>query len=180
MTGASIASASDLRQRQPHSPRCRLGGYVILPRMIDKGRATILGQNGQFNFDAPFDQNIVNFLGFDPAALLEQLAGRERGSRVPCLAAIDCAAPAGAVGRSNNGAITWFAARGTARRGYTDFSSAALAPFQTREDIETCMDLIDLDDFDTFGGKPGTRNAGRCSPVSDPAGHGPGEAFRAR
>ena len=33
--------ALDLTQRAPRSPRVRLGGYVILPRMLDKGRATI-------------------------------------------------------------------------------------------------------------------------------------------
>ena len=33
----------DLTQRPPRSPRVRLGGYVILPRMLDKGRATING-----------------------------------------------------------------------------------------------------------------------------------------
>ena len=31
-------STPDLRQRPPRSPRVRLGGYVILPRMLDKGR----------------------------------------------------------------------------------------------------------------------------------------------
>ncbi len=30
----------DLTQFPPRSPRVRLGGYVILPRMLDKGRAT--------------------------------------------------------------------------------------------------------------------------------------------
>lgn len=73
-------SAPDLTKRPPRSPRCRLGGYVILPRMLDKGRATIAGTNGEFNYDAPFDQHIVSFLGFDMAALREQLtAGRGDG-----------------------------------------------------------------------------------------------------
>src|SRR5437773_7275714 len=66
--------APDLTQRPPRSPRCRLGGYVILPRMLDKGRATLAGKNGEFTYDASFDQHLINFLGFEPAALLEQLA----------------------------------------------------------------------------------------------------------
>ena len=41
-------SAPDLTQRPPRSPRCRLGGYVILPRMLDKGRATVVGRNGEY------------------------------------------------------------------------------------------------------------------------------------
>ena len=51
----SKISAPDLTQRPPRSPRCRLGGYVILPRLLDKGRATIAGTNGEFIYDAPVD-----------------------------------------------------------------------------------------------------------------------------
>ena len=35
-----MKNAPDLTQRPPRSPRVRLGGFVILPRMLDKGRAT--------------------------------------------------------------------------------------------------------------------------------------------
>ena len=31
----------DLTKFPPRSPRVRLGGYVTLPRMLDKGRATL-------------------------------------------------------------------------------------------------------------------------------------------
>jgi hypothetical protein len=34
----------DLTKQPPRSARVRLGGYVILPRMLDKGRATIAGK----------------------------------------------------------------------------------------------------------------------------------------
>jgi hypothetical protein len=81
MTDTPKISAPDLTQRPPRSPRCRLGGYVILSRMLDKGRATIMGRNGEFNNDAPFDQHIINFLGFDPATLLEQLAAGKGTAR---------------------------------------------------------------------------------------------------
>lgn len=33
-------NAPNLTQRAPRSPRVRLGGYTILPRMLDKARAT--------------------------------------------------------------------------------------------------------------------------------------------
>ena len=35
---------TDLTQRPPRSPRVKLGGYVILPRMLDKGRAELAGK----------------------------------------------------------------------------------------------------------------------------------------
>ncbi len=66
MNNSARISAPDLRQCPPRSPRCRLGGYVTVPRMLDKGRATIMGRNGEFNYDAPFDQHVINFFGFDP------------------------------------------------------------------------------------------------------------------
>ena len=34
----------DLTKQPPRSPRVRLGGYVVLPRMLDKGRATLAGK----------------------------------------------------------------------------------------------------------------------------------------
>ena len=39
----------DLTQFPPRSPRVRLGGYVILPRCLDKCRASLAGKNGEFH-----------------------------------------------------------------------------------------------------------------------------------
>jgi Domain of unknown function (DUF5069) len=41
-----FTKAPNLTQRPPRSPRVRLGGYVILPRILDKGRATLAGNAG--------------------------------------------------------------------------------------------------------------------------------------
>ena len=65
---------SDLTQRPPRSFRVRLGNYVILARMLDKGRATLAGKNGEYIYNSPTDQHLVQFLGFDPDALLKELA----------------------------------------------------------------------------------------------------------
>jgi len=35
---------TDLTQRPPRSMRSRLGGFVLLPRILDKGRATLAGK----------------------------------------------------------------------------------------------------------------------------------------
>ena len=51
----------------------RLGGYVILPRMLDKRHATIVGKNGEYRFDCPLDLHLLNFLGLDAQALLAEL-----------------------------------------------------------------------------------------------------------
>src|SRR5260370_8229999 len=64
----------DLTQRPPRSFRVRLGNYVILARMLDKGRATLAKKNGEYNYNSGTDQHLVRFLGFDPEALLKELA----------------------------------------------------------------------------------------------------------
>jgi hypothetical protein len=65
---------TDLTQRPPRSFHVRLGGFVILPRMLDKGRATVVKKNGEYNYNSSTDQHLVRFLGFDPEALLKELA----------------------------------------------------------------------------------------------------------
>src|SRR3984957_1940287 len=64
----------DLTQRPPRGFRVRLGNYVILARMIDKGRATTVGKNGEYEYNSSMDQHLVRFLGFDADALLKELA----------------------------------------------------------------------------------------------------------
>src|SRR4030081_3740639 len=64
----------DLTQRPPRSFRVRLGNYVILARMLDKGRATLVKKNGEYKYNSGTDQHLVKFLGFDPEVLLKELA----------------------------------------------------------------------------------------------------------
>ena len=52
---------TDLTQRPPRSPRTRLGGFAILPRMLDKGRAIIAGTNGEYKYACPLDQRFLDF-----------------------------------------------------------------------------------------------------------------------
>ena len=59
----------DLTKFPPRSPRVRLGGYVTLPRMLDKGRATLAGRNGEYHYACPLDQRFLEFTGIDPEKL---------------------------------------------------------------------------------------------------------------
>ena len=67
-------STPDLTKQAPRSARVRLGGYAILPRMLDKGRAELAGKNGEYHYACPMDMRLLDFLGLDPAPLKEQLA----------------------------------------------------------------------------------------------------------
>src|SRR6478752_2423599 len=73
-SGSNPIANSDLTQRPPRSMRARLGGFVLLPRILDKGRATLAGKNGEYNYNSPTDQHLVRFLGLDLEALLKELA----------------------------------------------------------------------------------------------------------
>lgn len=58
-----LKNAKDLTQQAPRSPRVRLGGYALMARMIDKGRATINGSAGEYHFDCPVDNMLFSFKG---------------------------------------------------------------------------------------------------------------------
>src|SRR5258707_11829538 len=73
-TAKSLANAPDLTSRPPRSPRVRLGGYAILPRLLDKGRATIAGTHGEYKYKCPLDRRFFNFAGIDADALKAELA----------------------------------------------------------------------------------------------------------
>jgi hypothetical protein len=56
-------SGKDLTKEAPRSPRIRIGGYAILGRTIDKCRAVIVGNVGEYHFDCPLDNMLFGFKG---------------------------------------------------------------------------------------------------------------------
>jgi hypothetical protein len=54
-------SPIDLRREPPRSPHERVGGYAILARTIDKCRAVVAGQVGDYHFNCPLDQMFFAF-----------------------------------------------------------------------------------------------------------------------
>jgi len=55
--------ARDLRKEAARSPRIRIGGYAILARMADKGRAFLNGTAGEYHFNCPVDNILFGFKG---------------------------------------------------------------------------------------------------------------------
>jgi hypothetical protein len=56
-------TGKDLTKESPRSPRIRVGGYVILGRTLDKCRALIAGDIGEYHFDCPLDNMLFGFKG---------------------------------------------------------------------------------------------------------------------
>ena len=56
-------TGKDLTRESPRSPRVRVGGYAILGRTIDKCRALVGGNIGEYHFDCPLDNMLFGFKG---------------------------------------------------------------------------------------------------------------------
>ena len=153
MPNTGNISAPDLTKRPPRSPRCRLGGYVILARLLDKGRAAIAGTNGEFNYDAPMDQHLKEFIGLDFAALKEQLATGKGDGEI--LAWVNENAKPNRAAWEIDAWSTFMERRGPSGDVETlQYFTGYVGKFaQEREDVKTWFDLVDLDDYVTFGGK---------------------------
>jgi hypothetical protein len=140
----------DLTKFPPRSPRVRLGGYVILPRMLDKGRATVAGKNGEYHYACPLDQRFLEFVGINPEVLKKEL------------------------GKSDGEILEWIEKNAEHKRSPVEiaawselaenrvptdvesrefFNGLHKAVGPKREDIATWFELLDLDDYVTFGGK---------------------------
>jgi hypothetical protein len=68
-------TGKDLTEESPRSPRVRVGGYAILGRTIDKCRALVAGDIGEYHFDCPLDNMLFGFKdvqGDDFKAQIEQ------------------------------------------------------------------------------------------------------------
>lgn len=131
----------------------RLGGYVILPRLLDKCRAVLAGTQGEYKFACSVDQRFLSFVGIEPEALKAQVA----------------------LGKSDSEMLSWI--RTEARPHRCPSEIAAWSAYQEasvpgtpdardffqrchthiapgRDDVTTWFDLLDLDDFASFGGCP--------------------------
>jgi Domain of unknown function (DUF5069) len=142
---------TDLTQRPPRSPRLKLGGYVILPRMLDKGRAHLAGKVGEYHYACPLDQRFLEFTGLTAEDILGLLrAGKTDGE---VLAWVREHAK-----RSEWEVELW--SEYQVRRGPLDnesrqhFNEALEKIAPNRDDIGTWFDMLDIDDFVSFGGAP--------------------------
>ena len=145
--------APDLTQRAPRSPRVRLGGFVILPRALDKGRATIAKKNGEFKFDCPLDNYFFDFVGVKGVQFKKELAKgksdsemlewiKKNGKNHPCHGTIHLWSTL----------MEQRVPTSVEMRAFFNELCQTVAP--KREDIATWFDILDVDDYVSFGGQP--------------------------
>ena len=143
--------ALNLTTRPPRSPRVRLGGYTILPRLLDKARAVIAGTAGDYKYNNPNDGHFFRFTGISPEALMEQV--RTGTGDWDTLLWANENAP---LKRTTLEIQQWSDWTETVsfndvemREWFTD-QIRRLNP--AREDLRGTFDYLDLDDFVSFGG----------------------------
>jgi hypothetical protein len=142
----------DLTKQPPRSPRVRLGGYVILPRLLDKGRATVAGKHGEYHYACPLDQRFLDFVGLDPEALKKELAAGKGDGEI-----LEWIQTNAKHKRTEGETLAWCAWQeqrapsDPESREYFNDLHTKVAP--KREDISTWFEMLDVDDYVSFGGK---------------------------
>ena len=143
----------DLTQRPPRSFRVRLGNYVILARMLDKGRATLAEEKRRVHIQFPNRPAPGAISWLRPDALLKELAtGKGDGEILEWVQA-----------HSKTPRSPWEIEAWSAfmDKRTPDTDAETLAFFaehlgrlsKTREDVKTLFEFGELDDYVSFGGK---------------------------
>ena len=147
-----MATTIDLKKQAPRSPRVRLGGYAILPRMLDKGRATLANANGEYHYNCPLYQQFTEFAGVDAEALQKELAAGKGDGEI-----LDWIKANAKFKRTIPEIEAWSiwqdrrAPENPDSRSYFNELHASVAPKRT--DITSWFDLLDADDYASYGGK---------------------------
>ena len=138
----------DLTRQPPRSPRKRLGGYALMARMIDKGRADLQGNVGEYHFACPLDQMLFDFKGVKPEEVKKLLGS----------------------GATDEQVVTWFSSHGTAKtpeeikiwsegvEGYRPYDdpekkewfSGECAKVGLKPETSTLVDFLEADDRASF------------------------------
>jgi hypothetical protein len=121
--------------------------------MLDKCRASLVGKNGEFNYACPLDQHFLAFTGVDPDKLKAEVAKGLGDWEL--LEWIQANAPIKRAAWEIAAWSNYFDHRGPDSDVETlQYFAGSVGGFsKVREDIKTWFDLLDLDDYCTFGGK---------------------------
>jgi hypothetical protein len=143
-----MTSSKDLTQESPRSPRSRLAGYALMARMIDKGRASIDGNVGEYHYGCPLDQMLFEFKGVKTDEVKKLLGS----------------------GATDEEVVTWFNSHGTAKtseeveawstgvesyRPYDDpekkeWFAGECAKLNLKPEKSTLVDYLEADDVASF------------------------------
>ena len=143
-------SNPDLTQYPQRSIRVRLGGYAHLPRLLYKARAEIAGKNGEYHYNCPVDERLFAFTGIKPEEMLAAIKTGKSDTEMLAWVNEHCSRQMYEIMAWS----VWLEQHGPGSvEGHEWLASVVKADAPEREDIRSFAELLDLDDYVTFGGK---------------------------
>jgi len=142
----------DLTQHPPRSPRVKLGGFVHLPRLLDKTRAHLANKLGDYIFPCPLDQRVLAFMGIKAETWVAAVQSGKSDSAMLAWV-MENLSPS----RLPHEIAAWSSwlesvAPGDAQR-HANFAEQIKVLAPDRSDIVTTFDRLELDDYVSFGGQ---------------------------
>lgn len=143
-------STPDLTQHPPRSVRVRLGGFVHLCRLLDKSRAIAAGKNGDYKYNCPLDQRFFAFTGINADEFLTEVKTGKTDAQM--LEWVNAKA-----NKPTHEVIVWSAwleQHGPGGAPGHEWAASVIKGHNSpRDDIRSFADLLDFDDYHSFGGK---------------------------
>jgi hypothetical protein len=119
--------------------------------MLDKGRAAIAGMAGDYKYACPLDQRFLEFAGVDAEALRQQLQNGKGDGEI-----LDWIQEHAKNRRTWSEVLAWSESEAQRAPGDLEmrqfFTQLHSQAGPNRSDIFTWFDLLDLDDYVSFGG----------------------------
>jgi hypothetical protein len=143
-------SAPDLTQHPPRSPRVRLAGYAHLARLLDKARAFIAGKNAGYHYNCPLDRHFFDFTGLDHEVFLAEIKKGRSDTEIVAYVRANVKRTAAEIHAWSQ----WLEQHGPGGAGGHEWMAETIkAAAGDRDDVRSFADLLDLDDYVSYGGR---------------------------
>jgi hypothetical protein len=144
MSTHALTHAPDLRISVPRSPNDALGGYVLLPRIIDKCRALVAGTNGEYNYNCPLDRQFFDWAQVDAEQFQAEIAAGKTDQEMLAWVESNSKATTETEILAWSYRMRWRRPEGEQMQGYFEQLRVEVAPHNYR--VETWFQLLDADE----------------------------------
>jgi len=143
-------SSPDLTQHPPRSLRVRIGGFAHLARLLDKARAFIAGKNAGYHFNCPLDRQFFDFTGIDHETMLAEIKTGKSDTEILAWVRANTKRTPFEIHVWSH----WLDQHGPGGAGGHEWVAETIkANAGDRDDVRSFADLLDLDDYVSYGGK---------------------------
>ncbi len=133
----------DLTKEYPRSVKAKVHGVVQLARTIDKAKAVVRGNVGEYSYDCPMDNGLFQFLGIGGEQLLDIVRSSKSDAEIEeKLAPVVRKKSVQEIEQWNHEWLT----RRPEGRSLEAFEALRSQVAPNRTDVTTWPDLLDLDE----------------------------------